>query len=229
MSWGTGRLSMRIMDNKLKLLKLYNELMDRLGPSNWWPGETAFEVAVGAILTQNTNWGNVEKAILNLKGNGLLDPEKMFQEEMDRLSELIRPAGYFRVKAERLKNFLVFLHLNFDLSMDKLRSENTGKLRQALLKVKGIGPETADSILLYALERPVFVVDAYTKRIFSRHGLMKQERDYAEFQDFVMDRLPRDVVLYNEYHALIVRAGKNWCKKSRPLCSKCPLEYLQEA
>jgi len=217
------------MDKKLKLLKLYNELMDRLGPSNWWPGETAFEVAVGAILTQNTNWGNVEKAILNLKGNGLLDPEKMFQEEMDRLSELIRPAGYFRVKAERLKNFLVFLHLNFDLSMDKLRSENTGKLRQALLKVKGIGPETADSILLYALERPVFVVDAYTKRIFSRHGLMKQERDYAEFQDFVMDRLPRDVVLYNEYHALIVRAGKNWCKKSRPLCSKCPLEYLQEA
>jgi len=220
---------MRIMDDKLKLLKLYNELMDRLGPSNWWPGETAFEVAVGAILTQNTNWSNVEKALLNLKENGLLHPEKMFREERDRLCELIRPAGYFRVKAERLKNFLVFLHLNFDLSMEKLRSESTATLRRALLKVKGLGPETADSILLYALERPVFVVDAYTKRIFSRHGIMEQERDYSEFQDFVMDRLPRDVLLYNEYHALIVRAGKNWCRKSRPLCSKCPLESLQGA
>lgn len=220
---------MRIMDDKLKLLKLYNELMDRLGPSNWWPGETAFEVAVGAILTQNTNWSNVEKALLNLKENGLLHPEKMFREERDGLSELIRPAGYFRVKAERLKNFLVFLHLNFDLSMEKLRSESTATLRRALLKVKGLGPETADSILLYALERPVFVVDAYTKRIFSRHGIMEQERDYSEFQDFVMDRLPRDVLLYNEYHALIVRAGKNWCRKSRPLCSKCPLESLQGA
>lgn len=217
------------MDKKLKLLKLYNELMDRLGPSNWWPGDSAFEVAVGAILTQNTNWGNVEKAIMNLKGNGLLEPEKMFQEEMDRLSELIRPAGYFRVKAERLKNFLLFLHLNFDLKMEKLRNESTAKLRRALLKVKGIGPETADSILLYALERPVFVIDAYTKRIFSRHGFMEQDRDYSEFQNFVMDRLPRDVELYNEYHALIVRAGKNWCKKSKPLCSKCPLETLQEA
>ncbi len=217
------------MDKKLKLLKLYNELMDRLGPSNWWPGDSAFEVAVGAILTQNTNWGNVEKAILNLKENGLLEPEKMFQEETDRLCELIRPAGYFRVKADRLKNFLVFLHLNFDLKMEKLRNESTTKLRHALLKVKGIGPETADSILLYALERPVFVIDAYTKRIFSRHGIMEQERDYSEFQDFVMDRLPRDPELYNEYHALIVRAGKNWCRKSKPLCSKCPLEHLQKA
>jgi endonuclease-3 related protein len=153
----------------------------------------------------------------------------MFQEETGRLSELIRPAGYFRVKADRLKNFLVFLHLNFDLKMEKLRNESTSKLRHTLLKVKGIGPETADSILLYALERPVFVIDAYTKRIFSRHGIMEQERDYSEFQDFVMERLPRDPELYNEYHALIVRAGKNWCKKSKPLCSKCPLETLQKA
>ncbi|MFP4168104.1 MAG: endonuclease III domain-containing protein [Desulfonatronovibrionaceae bacterium] len=217
------------MGQKLKLLKLYSKLMDRLGPSNWWPGDSPFEVAVGAVLTQNTNWGNVEKAISNLKDCGLMHPEKMFRLDQGRLSELIRPAGYFRVKAERLKNFLTFLHLNFDLDMNRLRNENTAWLRRALLKVKGIGPETADSILLYALDHPVFVIDAYTKRIFSRHGLMEQDRDYSEFQEFVMGYLPPDRALYNEYHALLVRAGKNWCKKTKPLCAKCPLETLQDA
>ena len=217
------------MQNKLKLLKLYNGLMDVLGPSNWWPGETRFEICVGAVLTQNTNWKNVEKAIYNLKQHKLLSPERMFSIEQKHLAELIRPAGYFRVKAQRLKNFLSFLHINYELNMDNILKQDTPGLREALLQVKGIGPETADSILLYALNRPVFVIDAYTKRIFDRHGLIDYVTSYSDIQKFVMNQLPLDHAFYNEFHALMVRAGKQWCKKSNPLCSKCPLASLLPA
>ncbi len=214
------------MDHKLELLQLYNNLMDKLGPSNWWTGDSPFEVAVGAILTQNTNWGNVEKAIANLQRHELLQPENLIALNREKIAELIRPAGYFRVKAERLGNFLSFLHLKFDLNMGKMAKRETSNLRKELLDIKGIGPETADSILLYALQHPVFVIDAYTKRIFHRHGILDQDKGYSEFQGFVMERLPLDRQLYNEYHALIVRAGKKWCKKSKPNCAHCPLRDL---
>jgi len=203
--------------------------MDILGPSNWWPGETRFEICVGAVLTQNTNWKNVEKAIHNLKEHQLLSPQRMFSIEQGHLAELIRPAGYFRVKAQRLKNFLSFLHINHELNIDSLLNQETPILRETLLQVKGIGPETADSILLYALNRPVFVIDAYTKRIFDRHGLIDYRASYSDIQKFLMDQLPLDYALYNEFHALLVRAGKQWCKKSKPLCSKCPLGSLLRA
>lgn len=197
-------------------------LFSHFGPRHWWPGETPFEVMVGAILTQNTNWKNVEKAILNLKGAGLLDPFKINKLTPSKLSEFIRPAGYFRVKAARLKNFIRFFVDNYDGDENAMAKLDLSRLREELLSVKGIGPETADSILLYALGKPIFVVDAYTKRILLRHNLCNEEDGYNELQDLFLSALPEDVSLFNEYHALIVEAGKNFCKKT-PLCERCPL------
>lgn len=205
---------------------LYQAFAQALGPSCWWPGETPFEVAVGAILTQNTNWKNVEQAIANLKTAGAMTEKGLRSLPRTRLEELIRPAGYFRIKANRLIDFLDFLEQEADLDIKSLGSDNHLELREKLLSVRGIGPETADCILLYALGKPVFVVDAYTVRMFGRHGLIPEATDYHEVQDIAQSALPESVCDYNELHALIVRAAKQWCRKSKPLCAVCPARHL---
>ena len=201
---------------------LFRAFSGALGPSHWWPGETPFEVAVGAILTQNTNWRNVERAIANLKAAGALDARGLRELPLAEVEELIRPAGYFRVKARRLADFLDFLDREAGLEMAELARFDLTALRPKLLEVRGIGPETADSILLYALEKPTFVVDAYTVRMFSRHGLIPEATHYHEVQDIIQSALPPVLADYNEFHALIVRAAKEWCRKAKPLCAACP-------
>lgn len=211
------------MSTKAKILMDgFGRMFEHFGPRNWWPGETPFEVIVGAILTQNTNWKNVERAIARLKGERLLDPRKLFACHPLRLASLIRPTGYFRVKTARLRHFLKFFIEKYGGSIQKMSKVPLALLREELLGVKGIGPETADSIMLYALEKPVFVIDAYTKRILNRHALCSEDDGYIELQELFMDRLPNDAKLYNEYHALIVEAGKNFCR-TKPLCAQCPL------
>jgi endonuclease-3 related protein len=218
-------------------------LYSAFGPQHWWPGESPFEVAVGAILTQNTNWGNVEKAIGNLKAHGALSPGAIHGMPLGRLAELIRPAGYYNVKARRLKAFIGFLMERWGGSLEGMKAEEAGPLREALLSVNGIGPETADSILLYALEKPVFVIDAYTRRVLSRHGIMEYGEPYGRFQELLEGarppfhgearppfhgeaRPPGDVLgFFNEYHALLVRVGKTFCRR-RPLCGSCPLRAI---
>ncbi|MGB9715821.1 MAG: endonuclease III domain-containing protein [Thermodesulfovibrionales bacterium] len=208
-----------------RLLEIYKKLYDTFGPQHWWPGETPFEIAVGAILTQNTNWGNVEKAISNLKKERALNPESIYYMKTESLASLIKPAGYFNVKAKRLKEFISFLMNEYHGSVERMKKEDVRNLRLKLLHINGIGPETADSILLYALDKPVFVVDAYTKRILSRHGFMEYDRNYEEFQELFHSSLKRDVRLFNEYHALFVKLGKIFCRK-KPLCNGCPLEGI---
>jgi endonuclease-3 related protein len=198
-------------------------MLAELGPSRWWPGRTPFEIALGAILTQNTAWTNVEKAMHNLRQSGLLDAQALFRLTDEELAAFIRPAGVFRVKAARVRNFLRFLQRTCDLDMDGLRKETVEKLRPMLLDVSGIGPETADSILLYGLGLPSFVVDAYTRRILSRHGLVPGDIGYEDLREFFMNALPKDVVLFNEFHALVVRTGKGWCAKKAGKCPQCPL------
>jgi endonuclease-3 related protein len=205
------------------LQELYDRLWEAWGPQGWWPGDTPFEVAVGAILTQNTNWGNVARAIAALKDQGLLDPQALHDLPEPELARLIRPAGYFNVKARRLKNFLDFLAQHYDGSMERLAAAGLATLRPALLTVKGVGPETADSILLYALAQPTFVVDAYTFRILSRHGLIAEACTYEELRHLFQEHLPARVELYQEYHALLVRLGKELCRP-RPRCPGCPLD-----
>ncbi len=202
---------------------IFNILLKEYGPQHWWPGETPFEVMVGAILTQNTNWGNVEKAINNLKRAGALSPEAINAMPEGTLAELIRPSGYFNIKAKRLKSFIRYLVETYGGNIKKMREREPAQVRSELLSVTGIGPETADSIMLYALDMPVFVVDAYTNRIFSRHGFFPPDSDYHEVQKFFMDALPRDVKLYNEYHALIVRLAKERCVKKVGDCQICIL------
>jgi endonuclease-3 related protein len=208
-----------------KLTVIYKKLYRAFGPQHWWPGETPFEVAVGAILTQNTNWGNVEKAIANLRKDGKLRAVALRRLSSGRLALLIRPAGYFNVKAKRLKHFVDFLMSEYGGSMRKMKEEEAGVLREKLLGVNGIGPETADSILLYALEKPVFVIDVYTKRVLSRHNISDYGSSYETFQQLFHQNLGRDVQLYNEYHALIVRAAKEFCR-TKPVCTGCPLEGM---
>jgi endonuclease III related protein len=209
--------------------KIFNEMFDSLlkhyGPQNWWPGETPFEVMVGAILTQNTNWKNVEKAIGNLKREGLMNPKALRACPDARLAKLIRPAGYFNVKTKRLKAFLDFLHHGYGGSIQKMRRRPTEELRQELLGVKGIGKETADSILLYALGHPIFVVDAYTYRVFTRHYLIEEEAGYDELQSLASSHVPTEVPHYNEFHALLVMVGKDFCAP-KPKCDLCPLKGL---
>lgn len=205
------------------LYDIYNRLYAFFGPQQWWPGESPFEVMVGAVLTQNTNWSNVEKAIDNLKGAGALSLAKMSALPPALLAEYIRPAGYFNIKAGRLHNLFTLIREQYAGSLESLFSEETDTLRRVLLSVKGIGPETADSILLYAVERPVFVVDAYTYRILVRHDLIPEEYGYEEIRELFMENLEPDSTLYNEFHALLVCAGKEFCKKSKPQCERCPL------
>jgi len=205
------------------LKAFYDALLERFGPQEWWPGETPFEVMVGAVLTQNTNWKNVEKAIANLKREGLLDPFRIHAAPPERLAEVIRPAGYYNIKARRLKNLVALLVDEFDGDIDALFSGPLDELRRRLLAVRGVGLETADSIILYAAGRPTFVVDAYTFRVTARHGLVIPEASYDELKSLFEDNLPADVRLFNEYHALIVRVGKKFCRK-RARCAGCPLE-----
>ncbi len=210
-----------------KLLDIYDLLHRHLGPSHWWPGDSPLEVMVGAILTQNTAWSNVEQAIGRLKSEGALSASFLHQVDERVLSEWIRPAGYFRIKAGRLKNFFDFYIREYQGQIKKIKNQPLESLRQQLLSVKGIGPETADSILLYALGMPTFVVDAYTHRIFSRHQLIDEDIGYEELRAYFMDHLPSDPPLYNEYHALLVRLGKEYCKKKNPRCDECPLKEME--
>ena len=205
---------------------LYQSFADVLGPSRWWPAESPFEVAVGAILTQNTNWKNVERAIANLKEAGAMTESGLRALPPARLEELIQPAGYFRIKTKRLTDFLDFLEQESSLDIEALAAQDLYELRPKLLSVRGIGPETADSILCYALGKQTFVVDAYTVRMFGRHGLIPEQTDYHEVQEIIQDALPASVKDYNEFHALIVRASKEWCSKSRPKCAACPARAL---
>jgi endonuclease III related protein len=209
------------MGNKLKFV--YKKLYSFFGPQGWWPGKTPFEVMVGAILTQNTNWANVEKAINNLKKHKILSARKLYKLPRAKLASLIRPAGYYNIKAGRLKNLLDFLNDNYDGNIREMARVKIDKLRLGLLSVNGIGPETADSILLYALNKPIFVIDAYTKRIFSRHGFIPEDCDYHAAQDLFSQNLKNEVKLFNEYHALIVKLGKDYCLKNKPRCNICPL------
>jgi endonuclease-3 related protein len=206
------------------LYSIYKKLYTYFGPQHWWPGDSAFEVMVGAILTQNTNWLNVKKAIKNLKQNKVLKPQRLYNLSKKNLAKLIRPAGYYNIKAARLKSFLGFFLKNYNGNLKKMSQENTQVLRKGLLSVKGIGPETADSILLYALDKPVFIIDAYTKRILWRHHLIEREATYDETQNLFMKELKGDVQLFNEYHALFVRLGKEFCLKNKPRCNICPLK-----
>jgi endonuclease-3 related protein len=206
-----------------QLVRVYETLRKAHGHQKWWPGDTPFEVMVGAILTQNTAWTNVEKAILNLKKARKLSFEALRRVPAKKLSQLIRPAGYFNVKADRLRCFMDFLDRECRGDLLKLKKKTMSALREKLLAVKGIGPETADSILLYALNKTSFVIDTYTKRIFSRHGLAKDHETYQRWREIFMRALPEDQDLYNDFHAQIVRTGKTHCRKV-PRCEKCPLQ-----
>ncbi|MFA5156534.1 MAG: endonuclease III domain-containing protein [Candidatus Omnitrophota bacterium] len=207
-----------------ELNSIYNKLYKAFGPQKWWPAETAFEVMVGAILTQNTSWTNVEKAIASLKKHKALDSRKLRRLSHKQLSRLIKPAGYYNIKAKRLKNFLDFLFGAYKADIRKMSAVDTDILRGQLLSVNGIGPETADSILLYALNKPVFVVDAYTKRIIGRHKLIKESSGYDEVQKLFMSGLKKEEKIFNEYHALLVKLAKDFCLKSKPKCEKCPIK-----
>lgn len=207
-----------------KLIDIYQRLLDHFGPQHWWPADSPFEVMVGAVLTQNTSWQNVSRALDNLRRENRLSFEGLVELSLDSLASLIRPSGYYNLKALRLMNLLVLIRDEYGGNLADFLGEETAILRHRLLGVKGIGPETADSILLYAAQKPVFVVDAYTHRILFRHGLVAEEESYHDIQDFFYAGLEENVSQYNEYHALLVKLGKEFCRKSRPLCPGCPLE-----
>ncbi len=212
--------------NNSSIREIYDLLFARFGPQHWWPGDGPFETIVGAILTQNTSWANVTRAIDNLKNADALDPAVLHEMPPESLAALIRPAGYFNVKARRLKCFLDWLFDQYGGEVETLTQIDTVRLREELLSINGVGRETADSILLYAFGRPVFVVDAYTARIAVRHGLIDREFcDYESLRELFESNLPEDVQLFNEYHALLVCTGKDYCKP-RARCPGCPLEHL---
>ncbi len=208
---------------------LLGDVFDRLyrhfGAQGWWPAPTPFEVMVGAVLTQNTSWKNVERAIRALRAEGLVEPRALYELSEEELAERIRAAGYFRLKARRLRNLLQLLVERYDGSLERMFATDLPALREELLAVNGIGPETADSILLYAGGLPTFVVDAYTHRVLARHGWMPFDTSYDEIKEFFESGLPVDAPLYNEFHALVVRVGHEHCRK-RPACDTCPLAEL---
>ena len=204
------------------LQKVYNALFARWGKQHWWPAESPLEMMLGAILTQNTAWTNVEKAISNLKTNNALSLDQLEQTPIEQLAEWIRPAGYFNQKANTIKTIVQTINERFNGSLTTLFSLNTPTLRNELLSWKGVGSETADSILLYAGKRPVFVIDAYTRRFLERHGWINKTATYNDVAQLFMDQLPPQEELFNEYHALIVQLGKEHCK-SKPNCENCPL------
>ncbi|MBX3395411.1 MAG: endonuclease III domain-containing protein [Phycisphaerae bacterium] len=202
--------------------RIFDALYEAYGPQHWWPGESPNEIVIGAILTQNTSWKNVEKAIVAMRSAGLIDWRRLHDIPTDELAPIIRSAGYHNLKARRLKNFVEWLWLRYGGRLEGLRDVPSAELRAALLEINGIGPETADSILLYALDRPSFVVDAYTGRIARRHGLIGESHDYAALQALFEKNVRPDVKLFNEYHALIVAVGKRHCGPTAR-CDGCPL------
>ena len=218
---------------KRKLLKIYKTLLSAFGPQHWWPGKTKVEICVGAILTQNTNWQNVELAIRNLKKNKVLNIKGLFEIPETKLAELIRPSGFYNIKTKRLKNFINFI-IDFSgetchgTSLRRLFKLPIPELRTKLLSVNGIGEETADSIILYAAKKPIFVIDSYTRRLVERHFGFTKKAKYSDIQKFFMDNLDHDVELFNEYHALIVKLGKEFCKP-KPRCKGCPIASLRSA
>lgn len=205
--------------------RVYRRLAGRFGHAGWWPGESPFEVCVGAVLVQNTAWANVERTLSSLRARGLLSFEALHRLPPSRLAPLLRSSGTFRVKAQRLRALLDFLAREYGGRVERMGAEEPERLREKLLRVPGVGPETADSIALYAAAHPLFVVDAYTRRVFSRLGLLSGTEPYTVVQRFFMDRLPREAALYNDYHAQLVRLGKDVCRR-RPRCPECPLEDL---
>lgn len=207
------------------LTEIYQCLYDYYGPQGWWPGRTKTEIMVGAILTQNTAWSNVMKALDNLKRGNLLNISELYKVKTAYLANLLKPSGYFRVKAKRLKNFVRLWKKGLGNSWRRIKGTSTEDLRTLLLEVNGIGSETADSILLYALDRPVFVVDLYTKRLLTRHRILEPQPSYEVIQGLFHRLLPKSLKMYNEYHALIVRVGHEHCRKT-PQCRGCPLEDL---
>jgi endonuclease-3 related protein len=212
-----------------KILKrVYRRLLKEYGPQHWWPAETPFEVIIGAILTQSTAWTNVEKALANLKASGKLAPEALRKMPMAELTGLIRPCGYYNVKARRLKAIVNFLGENFDDDLDRLFENETDALRKKLLGIYGIGEETADAILLYASGKPVFVIDAYTRRIIDRMGLAPTTHNYISYQMLFTKNLPADAKMFNEFHALFVRHAKEVCGK-QPLCERCCLNLGEKS
>ncbi len=203
--------------------KLFDVLFEHFGPQNWWPGDSPLEIIVGAVLMQNTAWKNVEKAITNLKEKGLLDVEKILGIEDSYLAEIIKPSGFYNLKAKRLKSVLKFVKNNRGIEV--ISGKEIHELRSELLKVPGVGKETADSIILYALGKPIFVVDAYTRRILKRIGIIDDENmSYDEIQRLFHENLPNDEKLFNEFHALFVALGKKYCLKRNPLCNLCPVK-----
>ncbi len=223
---GAGRTQ---PESQPPLDEYFNSLFTALGPQHWWPGDTPLEVIVGTMLTQNTSWRNVEQALANLRVAGLLTIAGMERVNRRHLAKLLRPAGYFRQKARKLKAFVKFLRAEYAGSLRRMFATPTLALREKLLGVWGIGPETADSILLYAGQHPVFVVDAYTKRIFERHGWIGEKAKYEDMRWMVERQFPGDVKRFNELHALIVHTGKNWCRPNELRCGECPLgRYLEE-
>ncbi len=207
------------------LLKVYETLLTAFGPQHWWPAEGAEEMIIGALLTQNTTWKNVEKALANLRLNKQLSFSSISAIPLPELQKLIKPSGYFRQKSARLKALAIAVTDAGGLS--QLEQKSTSDLREWLLALKGIGPETADSILLYAFTRPLFVIDTYTLRICKRHKWLPTTTDYTEAQNYFTQQLPADPTLFNEYHALLVQIGKNFCRPKKPLCEECPLNHLQ--
>ncbi len=205
------------------LHKYFDALFQAHGEQHWWPARTPFEVIVGAILVQNTAWTNAERAIANLRAARLLTPAAIQKVPLAKLARLVRPSGYFRQKARKLKAFVHFLRTNHRGSLAAMFRTPTAELRERLLRVHGIGPETADSILLYAGNHPVFVVDAYTHRILKRHGLTQGGESYEEVRGLFEQSLPKDAKLFNEYHALFVHAGKHHCQSRVAVCSSCAL------
>jgi endonuclease-3 related protein len=216
------------------LRRAYRLLRGRFGHQHWWPAETGFEVCVGAILTQNTSWTNVERALANLKAAGVLEPGRLYALEEPKLAELLRPAGYFNIKARRLRSFLRVLVEEFGGNLARLFRGETAEVRERLLAINGIGPETADSMLLYAGAHPRFVIDAYTRRIFHRHGWSGAQAGYEELQQLcesALARSPRSrqIDYWQDFHAQLVMAGKHFCGATRPDCSQCPLRPLLDA
>ncbi len=210
-------------------MQVYEKLRDEFGHQDWWPADGPFEVMVGAILTQNTNWNNVEKALDNLRDEGVLRPGIVADIDPERLQELIRPAGYYRQKSARLVRLARWVVKNSEEdgeSLNEIADRPVEELREELLAINGIGPETADSILLYALNKLVFVVDTYTVRVFSRHELLDPSMPYREVQETIAYQLPDDLDVYRDYHAQLVEVGKRYCSKTSPSCSECPLRPL---
>ncbi len=205
---------------------IYKKLLARFGRQHWWPGETPFEVMVGALLTQNTSWSNAARAIRRLKEEGLLLPERLARIPQRKLARRIRSSGYFNQKARRLIGFVRYFLKRYGGSPSRMRKVPLRRLRKELLALPGIGPETADSMLLYALEKPTFVVDSYTRRVLARHSLISWEASYEQIQAFFMGSLPPGAPLFNEYHALLVALGKELCRKRNPECHLCPLRRV---